>query len=175
MSKIKKGEKEEEGDGREQQQQHGAVARAPLFPSVLYFFSTSSSSSFSSVLAYRGFIVFELNARLFCFVSRAIRGANCRSYAIAFCFLLLPPFLPSIPLTTFAVSTLCPRRPRTRGLSHTSFLRHPCLSFGPCPEHHAQLVIPSSFAGKRSLFVTVQPPPLPAPVSAVPRRLSVRA
>lgn len=40
-----------------------------------------------------GFIVFELDASLFCFVSHAIRGANCRSYAIAFCFLLLPPFL----------------------------------------------------------------------------------
>lgn len=40
------------------------------------------------------FIVFELDASLLCFVSCAIRGANCRSYAIAFCFLLLPPFPP---------------------------------------------------------------------------------
>lgn len=44
-----------------------------------------------------GFIVFELDASLFCFVSRAIRGANCRSYAIAFCFLLLPSFLHDPP------------------------------------------------------------------------------
>lgn len=40
-----------------------------------------------------GFIVFELDASLLCFVSCAIRGANCRSYAIVFCFLLLPPSL----------------------------------------------------------------------------------
>lgn len=55
-----------------------------------------------------GFIVFELDASLFCFVSRAIRGANCRSYAIAFCFLLLPPFLhdPLLALLLCCVPTL---------------------------------------------------------------------
>ena len=90
--------REKEGKKRKQQQQHGAVARALLFPR--FFIPPPPPPSFSSVLWYRGFIVFELDAPLFCFVSRAIRGANCRSYAIAFCFLLLPPFLRGSPHPT---------------------------------------------------------------------------
>lgn len=63
-----------------------------------------------------GFIVFELGASLLCFVSRAIRGANCRSYAIAFCFLLLPPSLHalsfSLAVSLFSCSGTAPVRPR---------------------------------------------------------------
>lgn len=63
-----------------------------------------------------GFIVFELGASLLCFVSRAIRGANCRSYAIAFCFLLLPPSLHALSLSLaaslFSCSGTAPVRPR---------------------------------------------------------------
>lgn len=94
-----------------------AVARAPLFPPG-FFISLLALRPLPPLLAEEreerarrgtvGFIVFELDASLFCFVSRAIRGANCRSYAIAFCFLLLPPFLHD-PLSLFLsrrVSTL---------------------------------------------------------------------
>lgn len=87
-------------------------SRAIVPSRVLYFSSRpSSSSSFTgrargaSGRGTVGFIVFELDASLFCFVSRAIRGANCRSYAIAFCFLLLPPFLHDpLSLTLFFLS-----------------------------------------------------------------------
>lgn len=86
-----------------------------LLGSLFLFLLILPSSSSSSFLAARarevrtvGFIVFELDASLFCFVSRAIRGANCRSYAIAFCFLLLPPFLhdPLLALLLCCVPTL---------------------------------------------------------------------
>lgn len=76
-----------------------AVARAPLFPPgslFLFLLILPPPPLFQKrerEAHIVGFIVFELDASLFCFVSRAIRGANCRSYAIAFCFLLLPPFL----------------------------------------------------------------------------------
>jgi len=96
-------EKTGKGKGQRQRQTATAarlaVARAPLFPPgslflfhpilppLLLFWSRERETRTV------GFIVFELDASLFCFVSRAIRGANCRSYAIAFCFLLLPPFL----------------------------------------------------------------------------------
>lgn len=73
----------------------------------------------------RGFIVFELDASLLCFVSRAIRGANCRSYAIAFCFLLLPPFLLTAPFPF----PLPPSLPQPSALHlilvHFSPRRHP--------------------------------------------------
>lgn len=102
----KKGESKDSSVGQRQTATAArlAVARAPLFPpGSLFLFHLILPSLPLFWPRERdartvGFIVFELDASLFCFVSRAIRGANCRSYAIAFCFLLLPPFLHD-PLT----------------------------------------------------------------------------
>lgn len=134
------------------------MARAPLFPRF-FIPPPPPPSSFSSVLAHRGFIVFELDAPLFCFASRAIRGANCRSYAIAFCFLLLPPFLrESLHPTTefhlshpwrdvacvhFMPSSLRPREPE-RAESYL-LLAPPLSSSRFCPvQYSRELVVPSS-------------------------------
>lgn len=101
--KMRKGESKDSGVGQRQTAtaarlaRGGSRARAIVPSRVLYFSSFSHPSTFLDAREQEartvGFIVFELDASLFCFVSRAIRGANCRSYAIAFCFLLLPPFL----------------------------------------------------------------------------------
>lgn len=85
--------------GKQQRSNAARGGSRAIVPSRLFISSTSSSLFFSLLSAPRraaretlhtvGFIVFELDAPIFCFVSRAIRGANCRSYAIAFLF---PPF-----------------------------------------------------------------------------------
>lgn len=120
-------------DSSKQQRQHDSrwLARHCSLP-ALYFFPSHPPHVLQRLLSHlvllalscprereartMGFIVFELGASLLCFVSRAIRGANCRSYAIAFCFLLLPPSLHalsfSLAVSLFSCSGTAPVRPR---------------------------------------------------------------
>lgn len=115
-----------------------------------------------------GFIVFELGASLLCFVSRAIRGANCRSYAIAFCFLLLPPSLHALsPSLSLCLYSLAPAQPPSVHV----FLSFLASTPTDTTDHEGGLLshspLSSSSRGARSSLSNASPVPIALPLVAL--------